>query len=102
MLIRVNSKYLPPYYIIFIEYGYFQFQMNQMLKKLIVVTPVVMLGIFYLNARQSDYNHTGGKRLLILATSLMILYGWIFLETMVRKQKSVFQVVTQSSFFVYV
>lgn len=76
--------------------------MNRFLKKLIVIIPVVILGILYLNAHESDYRHASGKRLYILAASLIFLYGWIIMEVMTRKQRSLFQLVTQSSFFVYV
>jgi len=76
--------------------------MNRLLKKLIVIIPVVVLGIFYLQAHEADYHHTSGKRLYILAASLVFLYGWILMEVIIWKQRNFFDLVTQSSFFVYV
>ncbi|MFL5772415.1 MAG: VanZ family protein [Flavisolibacter sp.] len=76
--------------------------MNSFLKKLIVIIPVIVLGMMYLGARLPGYSHTGGKRLYILAASLFFLYGWFLIEVIVRKQDNLFNVATQSSFFVYV
>ena len=73
-----------------------------MIKKVLVLLPVLALGIFYLNNRYHTYNHVGEKRLLLLGLTFILLYGWIFLEVMMRKQRSVFQVIIQSSFYVYI
>lgn len=73
-----------------------------MIKKVLVLLPVLALGIFYLNNRYHTYNHVGEKRLLLLGLTFILLYGWIFLEVIMRKQRSVFQVIIQSSFYVYI
>lgn len=73
-----------------------------MIKKVLVLLPVLALGIFYLNNHYHTYNHVGEKRLLLLGLTFILLYGWIFLEVMMRKQRSVFQVIIQSSFYVYI
>jgi glycopeptide antibiotics resistance protein len=70
-------------------------------KKLLVVLPVLVLGVIYLYIRRSDYHHTAGPRLLFLAFTFFLLYGWILLETWKRKQKNLLQVTIQSSFYVY-
>ena len=73
-----------------------------MIKKVLVLLPVLALGISYLNNHYHTYNHVGEKRLLLLGLTFILLYGWIFLEVMMRKQRSVFQVIIQSSFYVYI
>jgi len=76
--------------------------MGSLAKKLLVLLPVVVLGVFYLNDHSDTYRHVRNKRLLFLALTILLLYGWIFLEVLVRKQKNFFQVITQASFYVYI
>src|SRR4051812_47902305 len=76
--------------------------MNPTFKKILVLMPVLLLGIFYLDAHSADYRHTSGRRLFLLALSFLILYSWILWEVIRRKQRSFFQVFAQSSFFVYI
>lgn len=76
--------------------------MSSFFKKLLVLLPVILLGIFYLRDHYENYRHVRNKRLLFLALTLLILYGWIFLEVLRRKQKSFFQMLAESSFYVYV
>ena len=76
--------------------------MNALLKKLLVVIPVVVLGFFYLHDHYDAYKHVRSNRLLFLALTLLLLYGWIFLDTAFRKQKTFFQIFTQSGFYVYI
>jgi len=73
-----------------------------MAKKVLVILPVLALGFFYLNHHYQTYNHVGERRLLLLALTFILLYGWIFLEVIIRKQNNVFQVIIQSSFYVYI
>ncbi|MGZ3853963.1 MAG: VanZ family protein [Flavisolibacter sp.] len=76
--------------------------MNALLKKLLVLLPVLVLGIFYLHDHQDTYEHIRNKRLLLLVLTLLLIYGWIFLDIASRKQRSFFQIFTQASFYVYV
>ena len=76
--------------------------MNVLFKKILVILPVALLGVFYLHDHYDTYRHVQNKRLLLLALSLLVLYGWIFLEVAFRKQKNFFQVMTQGSFYVYI
>lgn len=76
--------------------------MNALFKKILVILPVVILGVFYLRDHYDTYRHVKNKRLLFLAITLLVLYGWIFLEVAFRKQKNYFQVMTQGSFYVYI
>lgn len=71
-------------------------------KKCLVLLPVILLGIFYLYDHYDTYRQVRNKRLVFLALTLCILYGWIFIEVMVRKQKGFFQVATQASYFLYI
>lgn len=76
--------------------------MNALFKKILVILPVVILGVFYLRDHYDTYRYVKNKRLLFLAVTLLVLYGWIFLEVAFRKQKNYFQVMTQGSFYVYI
>jgi glycopeptide antibiotics resistance protein len=76
--------------------------MNALLKKLLVLLPVAVLGIFYLHDHYDAYTHVRNKRLLFLALTILLLYGWMFLEVAERKQKTFFQIFTQASFYVYI
>lgn len=67
-----------------------------------VLIPVVMAGIFYLHSQVAPYQLTGTRRMMMLALTFLLLYGWIGVEVWVRKQQSIFQMATQSTFFVYV
>jgi glycopeptide antibiotics resistance protein len=71
-------------------------------KKFLAILPVVTLGLFYLRSHYETYNHVANKRLLLLALTFVLLYGWIFLEIVNRKQNSFWMLITQASFYVYV
>lgn len=76
--------------------------MTTALKKVFVVIPVVLLGVFYLYEHYDSYRHLGQGRLIFLILTFTILYGWIFLEVLLRKQNSFFNMATQSSFYFYI
>ena len=76
--------------------------MSNVAKKVLVLLPVVLLGMFYLHDHYDAYRNVRSKRLLFLALTLVLLYGWIFFEIALRKQKTFFQMVTQASFYVYI
>lgn len=76
--------------------------MKSLVKKFLVLLPVVLLGIFYLHDHYDTYRNVRSKRLIFFALALFLLYGWIFFEVMMRKQKSFFQIATQASFYVYI
>jgi glycopeptide antibiotics resistance protein len=75
--------------------------MNAYTKKVLVFLPVLVLGFIYLYERQETYRHVRSSRLLFLAISLLLLYGWIFLEVLLKKQRSFYSVIMQGSFYVY-
>jgi glycopeptide antibiotics resistance protein len=77
--------------------------MNRIVKKILVVLPVLILTILFLKSHyQDEYRHAGAKRLFLFLLSILILYAWILYFVAKRKQNSLWQVLLQSSFFVYV
>jgi glycopeptide antibiotics resistance protein len=76
--------------------------MSRFFNKVVMILPVVVLGAIYLRAHTSDYRHVSGQRLFLLMVSVGLLYGWILLEVLFEKQKSVFLVTARSSFYVYI
>jgi glycopeptide antibiotics resistance protein len=76
--------------------------MGGLAKKLLVMLPVVVIGIFYLNDHYDRYHHVRSERLLFLGLTVLLLYGWIFFEVITRQQKTFFQMATQASFYVYI
>jgi len=77
--------------------------MTYWLKKILVILPVLVLTVFFLHDHYaSDYKHVSNKRLIFLGLTILLLYGWILIEVFYRKQSSVFNMVVQSSFYVYV
>jgi glycopeptide antibiotics resistance protein len=77
--------------------------MNKTVKKILVVLPVLILTFLFLKANYRDeYRHAGAKRLFLFLLTIVILYAWILYLVAKRKQNSFWQVVLQSSFFVYV
>lgn len=76
--------------------------MGKLAKKFFVLLPVIMLGIFYLYDHYETYRHVRNKRLLFLALSLLLLYGWMLIEVVVRKQKNFMAVGIQASFYVFI
>lgn len=76
--------------------------MNRSFKKILVLLPVCLLGLVYFYDHSLWYKQVSGKRILFLVLTVFLLYGWIILEIIKRKQGSLLQVGIQSSFYVYV
>jgi glycopeptide antibiotics resistance protein len=77
--------------------------MGNAFKKIAVILPVFVLSWYYLSAQYSSvFRHASEKRLWALALSVLLLYAWIIIAVIRRKQDSVFQWLLQSSFYVYV
>ena len=77
--------------------------MNKTVKKILVVLPVLILTFLFLKDNYRDeYRHAGAKRLFLFLLTILILYAWILHFVAKRKQNSLWQVLLQSSFFVYV
>lgn len=77
--------------------------MHKNLKKLLVILPVLLLGLYYFNNYHEEFSRrVSEKRLLFLGMSFFILYLWIFFEIFRRKQDSFYSMIIQSSFFLYI
>ena len=94
----ISSRFL-----IWQRYRIFIYRMTAFFKKILVLLPVILLGCFYLSDHYAAYvKHTSAARLLLMGVSFLMLYLWILAEVLLRRQRNAFQVVLQSSFFVYV
>lgn len=72
-------------------------------KKILVFLPVAVVSLFYFRVLYYEaYEHTSFKRVAGFVLSILLLYGWILLFTLRRKQNSFFDVIVHSSFFIYV
>jgi len=77
--------------------------MTKILKKILVLLPVLLVTILFLKANYRDeYLHVPAKRLLLFAITLFLLYGWFVLMAIRRKQESFWDGLILASFFVYV
>lgn len=76
--------------------------MNSILKKILVLLPVLVLGFVYLYDHYASFSQAKNKRLLFLALTFSLLYGWIFLEVFIRRQKNFLNVGIQASYYVYI
>src|SRR5687767_7516490 len=77
--------------------------MKTLLKKLIVILPVIIVSLVYLPVLyQKNYEEASFKRTTGLALSILLIHAWIIFVTIRKKQNNFLQVLVQSSFFVYV
>jgi glycopeptide antibiotics resistance protein len=77
--------------------------MNNTLKKILVILPVMIVGWFYLRGLyHENYSGTSFKRVAGLLLSILLLFTWILMVTIRRKQENFLQVTVQASFFIYV
>jgi glycopeptide antibiotics resistance protein len=77
--------------------------MGTVFKKIVVILPVFILTCYFLRVHYNQqYRHSTDKRLLALAVTVLLLYAWIIMGIVRRKQDSFFQVLLQSSFYVYI
>ena len=79
-----------------------QFLMSSFLRKILVLLPVVLLGIFFFYDHYETYKHVRQSRLIFLLITFLVFYGLIFLEVSFRNQNTFFAIATQSSFYVYI
>jgi len=77
--------------------------MNTTLKKLLVILPVMIVSLFYFRVLyHENYSGASFKRVIGLVLSVLLLFSWIILVTVRRRQDNFFQVTVQASFFIYV
>ncbi len=77
--------------------------MNSYLKKIAIILPVVILSFFFLRAQyREEYAHVHFKRLAGFSLSVLLFYICVVFIVVRKRQDTIFQALTQSSFFVYV
>ncbi|MFT3934650.1 MAG: VanZ family protein [Chitinophagaceae bacterium] len=77
-------------------------QHMQAVKKIIVFVPVLITGVFYAYSQHFHQLHRASdKRLIFLVVSVLLFYAWALTGIIKRKQESFFDVLLQSSFYVY-
>jgi glycopeptide antibiotics resistance protein len=77
--------------------------MKKGLLKILVILPAAIISLFYLRVLYDErYSGASSKRVGGLILSVVLLYAWMIFVTIRKKQTSFFDVVIQSSFFVYV
>lgn len=77
--------------------------MNTTFKKLLVILPVMIVSLFYFRVLyHENYSGASFKRVVGLVLSILLLFTWIILVTVRRKQDNFLQVTVQASFFIYV
>ena len=77
--------------------------MNPTLKKLFVLLPVMVVALFYLRElHHGNYGNASFKRTGGFVLSILLLFAWMILVIIRRKQDNLLQVTVQASFFVYV
>jgi len=77
--------------------------MNNTLKKLLVILPVMIVSLFYFRVLYHEsYSGASLKREAGLVLSILLLFVWIIFVTLRRKQNNFLQITVQASFFIYV
>ena len=77
--------------------------MNKIWKKLAVILPVFILTCFFIRAKfKDDYSHASSLRIFGLFLCILLLYAWFVFLMVRKKQETFWQMLLQSSFFVYV
>ena len=77
--------------------------MNNTLKKLVVTLPVMIVSLYYFRVLyQENYSGASFKRVAGLVLSILLLFAWIIIITVRRKQHNFLQITVQASFFIYV
>jgi glycopeptide antibiotics resistance protein len=77
--------------------------MKEVVKKILVLLPVILLTLLYLKDHyREEYRHAGARRLILFALTLLLLYAWFFYSAYRWKQENAIAILVQSSFFIYI
>ena len=77
--------------------------MKRVVKKILVVLPLLVVSFFFVKEYYgNEYRNAGGKRLLLFGVTILLFYGWVIFSVVKRSQSTFWQMLLQSSFFVYV
>ena len=72
-------------------------------KKIAVILPVVLVSCVYAYmSHLQRFQHISGKRLIALIASILLFYLWAAAGIRKRRQHSFFDMLVQSSFYVYI
>jgi glycopeptide antibiotics resistance protein len=73
------------------------------LKKIIVIMPVLIVSCVFLRIHYfHTYQHATHNRLVALILAIILFYVWVTVGIIRRKQRTVVDIVLQSSFYVYI
>jgi glycopeptide antibiotics resistance protein len=79
------------------------FSMNRVLKKIIILLPVLVIGLWWLKDFYSEYYERASfKRATGFIVLVLLIYGWFIIMTFRRRQNSLFEGFSLSAFYVYV
>jgi len=77
--------------------------MKTAIRKIAVIIPVIIISLVYVRILyHRHYSDSSSKRILGLILSVLLLYMWILVVTIRKKQENFLQMFIQSSFFIYV
>src|SRR5450432_3660225 len=75
----------------------------RILKKIIVILPVLIVSCVFLRMHYfRQYERASHNRLLALLATVLLFYAWVAIGTIRRKQNTFFDILVQSSFYVYI
>lgn len=73
------------------------------IKKIAVFLPVLLVGCKFLYSQYAhQYEQANARRLIMLILAIVLFYAWVAIGIIRRKQNSGFDLLLQSSFYVYI
>jgi glycopeptide antibiotics resistance protein len=73
------------------------------LKKIVVLLPVLIVSCIFLRIYYlQQYEHATHNRLLALVITILLFYAWVISGIIRRRQNSFFDILLQSSYYVYI
>jgi glycopeptide antibiotics resistance protein len=73
----------------------------KLIRKLLLLIPVIILGMIFLERYSSRLSGTSAKRLLFFSISFLFLFCFFLYDTLRRREGSLWMKTVQSSFYVY-
>src|ERR1700712_3518452 len=73
------------------------------IKKIIVFVPVLVISCMYAYTQQfQQFFHATNKKQIALVAGVLLFFIWVIMSIRKRKQESFFDILVQSSFYVYI
>ena len=73
------------------------------IKKIIVFVPVLVISCMYAYSQQfQQFFHASSKKQIALVAGALLFFIWVIMSIRKRKQESFFDILVQSSFYVYI